>query len=230
MPGRPGRKPLLSQQAIVAAALRVLARDGLAAVTVRNVAAELAVKSASLYWHFSTKEALLDRLADEMLADLDPGGPPLNDWRADLRERSFRLYRHLLAKRDAGRLRAGRLLTGPNTLRWMERGLGAFRRAGLDGEDAAFASHALNIYIQGAVIFAQSPLSAHAAGGVSPADTLAATRMLFAELPAADFPNIVALAGPLTEGGAYTRFLYGLDCMLDGIAARAHGPASAMES
>jgi len=218
--GRPGRKPVLSREAIVAASLRVLERDGLDALTIRNVAAELGVKSASLYWHFATKDALVDQLADELLADLDFAGPLSIDWRADLRERSFRFYKHMLSKRDAGRLRAGRLLTGPNTLRWMEHGLALFRRAGLEGLDAAFASHALHVYIQGFVIFAQSPLSAREAEGAPAAEALGAARALFASLSPAEFPNLVALAGPLTEGDTDARFLYGLDCMIDGIAAR----------
>ena len=218
--GRPGRKPLLTREAIVAAALRLLNRDGYDALTIRALAAELGVKSASLYWHFPTKDALVDQLADELLADLDLTEPPSADWRADLRERSFLFYRHLLSKRDAGRLRAGRLLTGPNTLRWMERGLALFRRAGLDGRDAAFASHALHVYVQGFVIFAQAPLSARAAEGAPDDEALGAARAVFASLPTAAFPNIVVLAGPLTEGDTDARFLYGLDCMIDGIAAR----------
>jgi TetR/AcrR family tetracycline transcriptional repressor len=221
--GRPGRKPLLSRETIVAAAQRVLARDGYDGLVIRNVAAELGVKSASLYWHFATKEALVDQLADEILADFDVAVAPSSDWRADLRERAFRLYRHLLSKRDAGRLRAGRLLTGPNTLRWMEGGLALFRRAGMDGRDAAFASHALHVYIQGCVIFAQTPLSARAAAGAPANEALDAARVAFASLPPAHFPNLVALARPLTEGDADARFLYGLDCLIAGIAARLAG-------
>ena len=224
MRGRPGRKPLLTSESIVSAAAGLLEREGLDALTIRNVAAALGVKSASLYWHFPTKEALIDRLADEILADLDPRGPATDDWRADLRERSFRFYKYLLSRRDAGRLRAGRLLTGPNTLRWMEQGLAFFRRAGLDGRDAAFASHALHVYIQGFIIFAQSPLSARAANGGSPEQALEAARATYAALPPDAFPNLTALAWPRTEGATYARFLYGLDCMLDGIAARAAMP------
>ena len=93
----------------------------------------------------------------------------------------------------------------------------------MDGRDAAFASHALHVYIQGCVIFAQTPLSARAAAGAPANEALDAARVAFASLPPAHFPNLVALARPLTEGDADARFLYGLDCLIAGIAARLAG-------
>ena len=62
-----GRKALISQESIVEASMRLLERDGLEALTIRNVAAELGVKSASLYWHFTSKEALIDGIARSSL-------------------------------------------------------------------------------------------------------------------------------------------------------------------
>src|SRR5215472_10894736 len=197
---RAGRKPVLTRESIVMAATRLVERDGYEALTIRNVAAELGVKSASLYWHFPTKEALVDQLADEVMADLDLGSPT-RDWRRDLRERSLRLYRRLRERRDSARLRAGRLVTGPHTLRWMESGLDVFLRAGLAPRDAAFASHAVHVYVMGFAIFAAAPLSAIEAEGESRTKALAAARRTFAELPPTEFPNLVRLAEPLTESG-----------------------------
>jgi TetR/AcrR family tetracycline transcriptional repressor len=214
---RPGRKPTLSPQAIVAAALRVLERDGYEGLTIRGVAAELGVKSASLYWHFATKEQLIDQLSDEVLAGLEAPSPS-GDWRQDLRERALVLYRRLTETPGAARLRAGRLVTGPNTLRWMEQGLAIFRRAGLTPFDAAFTSHATHIYIVGAALFAVTPLSAVSADGGSRRAALAAARETFSSLPAETFPNLTSFAEPLTEGGHEARFLYGLDRMIAGIA------------
>jgi TetR/AcrR family tetracycline transcriptional repressor len=219
------RRPGLTRADVLAAAARILERDGYDALTTRNLAAELGVKSASLYWHFRTKEELEDLLADEMLADFNVDGPSRDDWQEELREGAFRFFKHLLSKRDVGRLCAGRLVTGPNTLRWMERGLGIFRRAGLNDRDAAFASHAVHVYIQGFVIFQQAPLSALQAKGLSPAEILNATKKTFARLPAATYPNIVALADALTEGDPDGRFLFGLDCLIAGIVQRRLGLA-----
>jgi len=211
------RKRTLTRTDIVQAAARVLQRDGYEALTIRRVAEDLGVKSASLYWHVETKEALEDLLADELLAGV-VFGETTDDWRADLRNDSLHFVRSLLAKRDAGRVLAGRLLAGPNTLRWMEAGLGPFRRAGLNARDAAFAAHAVHIYMIGFVIFQGSDLSAEARAGKSRGEILDETRGLFGSLPPADYPNVTALAHGLTIADGEGRFLFGLDRLIAGIA------------
>ena len=215
---RQRRRRTLSRDAIVAAAADLLQREGYEAVTVRNLATALGVKSASLYWHVATKEALETLLADELLAG-HVAVSPTSDWRADLRAGALNLFRHLLARRDAGRILAGRLVAGPNTLRWMEAGLGPFRAAGLSGRDAAFASHALHVYIVGFVIFQGGDLSGDAREKPRGA-ILDDARTLFRTLPPADFPNVRALADELTSGDREARFLFGVDCFIDGLALR----------
>src|SRR5215472_14462241 len=97
-------KPRLTRSEIVAAAVRVLERRGHAELTIRNVASELGVKSASLYWHFETKEELEDELADALLADLKPSQAVSVEWRQELRDSAIRFYRHLKSKRDVSLL------------------------------------------------------------------------------------------------------------------------------
>jgi TetR/AcrR family tetracycline transcriptional repressor len=210
------RRRTLTPAEIVQAAARLLQRDGYEALTIRKVAAELGVKSASLYWHFETKEALEDLLADELLAGV-AFGETTDDWRADLRNGSLHLFRHLMSRRDAGRVLAGRMVAGPNTLRWMEAGLGPFRRAGLDGRDTAFAAHAVHVYIIGFVIFQGSDLSSEARRGASRQAILDRSRDLFAGLSPAEHPNITALADGLTVLDPEGRFLFGIDRLIAGI-------------
>ena len=52
-------KTPLTRQAIVEAALRVLDRDGMDALSMRKVGEELGTGAASLYWHVRNKEELL---------------------------------------------------------------------------------------------------------------------------------------------------------------------------
>ena len=103
----------------------------------------------------------------------------------------------------------------------MEAGLSPFLRAGLDPRGAAFASHAMNVYVLGSVIFAQTPLSALQTEGASAADALGAAFGVIRGLPPEEFPNLTTMARSLTEGGAEARFLYGLDRLIAGIATRA---------
>jgi TetR/AcrR family tetracycline transcriptional repressor len=215
---------MLSRGEIVQAAARLMQREGYEALTIRAVAAELGVKSASLYWHVETKEALEDLLADELMAGAAEVAPT-DDWRADLRDGSLRLFHQLMARRDAGRVLAGRLVAGPHMLKWMEAALGPFRRAGLSDRDAAFASHAVHVYIVGFVIFQGSDLSAQPRAGASRGAILEEIRGLFADLPAAEFPNVTALAQDLTLPDRDGRFLFGVDCLIAGIVEKARAAA-----
>jgi TetR/AcrR family tetracycline transcriptional repressor len=207
----------LDRDELVRSAAVLLQREGYEALTIRKLAAELGVKSASLYWHIATKEELEDLLADALLADA-PAPPRTEDWRADLRSGTLAMFRHLAPKRDAGRLLIGRFLAGPNALRWMEQGLGPFLRAGLSPRAAAFASHAVHVYTVGFIAFQGSPLSAEETAPGSRADVLAGRRRLFASLPAETYPNLRGLAEALTIPEPEERFLFGLDALIGGFA------------
>ena len=65
------RKPLLSRERIVAAALALVDTEGLQAVSTRRLAAELGVSGPSLYNHFGTKDEILDAVADTVVARID---------------------------------------------------------------------------------------------------------------------------------------------------------------
>ena len=65
------RKPLLSRDRIVGAALTLVDSEGLQAVSTRRLAAELGVSGPSLYNHFRTKDEILDAVADRVCADVD---------------------------------------------------------------------------------------------------------------------------------------------------------------
>ncbi|MEU5564391.1 TetR/AcrR family transcriptional regulator [Micromonospora musae] len=72
-----GRPPQLSRDDIVSAALAVIDADGLEALTMRRLGAELGVAAMSLYRHLPNREAVLaavvDHLAIAAITDLDPG-------------------------------------------------------------------------------------------------------------------------------------------------------------
>ncbi|MFH8368163.1 TetR/AcrR family transcriptional regulator [Streptomyces sp. NPDC018031] len=65
------RKPLLSRERIVGTALALVDAEGLQAVSTRRLAAELGVSGPSLYNHFTTKDEILDAVADTVVAQVD---------------------------------------------------------------------------------------------------------------------------------------------------------------
>ncbi|MFC5910703.1 TetR/AcrR family transcriptional regulator [Streptacidiphilus monticola] len=86
------RNPLLSHERIVAAALRVIDEEGLAALSTRRLAAELGVSGPSLYNHFATKDELLDAVVDSVVGEVDLSMLGRDPWPEALRAwaRSYR--------------------------------------------------------------------------------------------------------------------------------------------
>jgi AcrR family transcriptional regulator len=65
------RQPVLTRQRIVEVATAILDAEGLAALSTRRLAHELGVRAPSLYNHFTTKEAMLDAVADAIIVGVD---------------------------------------------------------------------------------------------------------------------------------------------------------------
>ena len=78
--GRPAQR---SRAEITAAAVAIADREGLDAVSMRRVAAELGTGAASLYRYLDTREDLLDLMTDAVTGEFSLV-PPTGDWAADL--------------------------------------------------------------------------------------------------------------------------------------------------
>ena len=89
----------LSKETIIEASLRVLNRDGINALVMRNIAKELNVKAASLYWHFRGKKDLYGEIAEYMCAGYQM--PEENNNEDDFLTEAYQAYRlMLLSVRD----------------------------------------------------------------------------------------------------------------------------------
>jgi AcrR family transcriptional regulator len=66
--------PLLSRDRIRNAALELIDSDGLAALSMRNLARALGVQAASLYTHYPNKDAVLDAVANLLTRQVDTTG------------------------------------------------------------------------------------------------------------------------------------------------------------
>ena len=64
------REPL-SRERVLAAAVALADAEGLPALTMRRLAADLGVEAMSLYYHLPGKEALLDGLVDTVVGEID---------------------------------------------------------------------------------------------------------------------------------------------------------------
>jgi AcrR family transcriptional regulator len=128
-----GPKPALSIDRIAQAAIAVADAEGLAAVSMQRVAAELGVTKMALYRYVPGKADLIALMVDTAA---DP--PPLLDgeadgWRAQLGHWARRLL--AVFQRHPWLLDAtvGPRIIGPNELGWLEQAVAALEGTGLDG-------------------------------------------------------------------------------------------------
>jgi AcrR family transcriptional regulator len=86
------RTPLLSRELIRETTLGLIDTHGLAAVSMRKIAAELGVRAPSLYSHYANKDELLDDIGDMIAERIDVTGFATGDWKNALRiwARSYR--------------------------------------------------------------------------------------------------------------------------------------------
>ncbi len=137
-PGRPRREalPALTREVIVDTALRLQREEGLQAVTMRRVAAELRTGPASLYAHVRNTADLHAQLLDALLVALPPDRP--GPWR-DRLTALLTAYADVLRERPEIARRA--MFTrpgGPNSLALLDRVVGLLREGGASNRSAAW--------------------------------------------------------------------------------------------
>ena len=79
--GQAKKRRRLSPEAIIEAAIRLADAEGLEAVSIRRVAAELDGRAMSLYDHFASKRELLAAMTDEVVGEMLVSQPLPEDWR-----------------------------------------------------------------------------------------------------------------------------------------------------
>ena len=204
------RQPI-AREDIVKAAFRILDEAGLEGITLRKVACSLGIRAPSLYWHYKSKQALIDAMADAMICDVARVIPDGQPWRQTLLQigREFRLA--FKARRDGARVYAGTFLATENVLRVGEAGIAALMGAGAPARFAATAAMDLVYYTMGFVIEEQS----------WPGDgSMEALGEAFMALAEARFPHCWQARDVWSEVDFDARFEQGLGLMLDGIERR----------
>lgn len=90
------RERPLTRDELLDAALAIVDSEGLAALTMRRLAAAVGVEAMSLYYHVPHKEALLDGVVERMRSEMRLPETAPDDW-ADALEAVFVEYRRVLA-------------------------------------------------------------------------------------------------------------------------------------
>jgi AcrR family transcriptional regulator len=208
--GTRARQPL-SRDAIVDAAIKVLDKEGVDALTVRRLADELGTGPATLYWHIKGKEELGELVYDRIMADLELPEPDPSRWQEQLKDVARQLYRVLRSHNDAARLSLGHIPVGPNMLAVMDWSMGLLMAAGIDKPVAAYIGDLMGRYLDA------SALDQSAADDENQEEMLAMLHGYFAGLPVERFPNLTSLAGEMFEMDDEERFELGLEILMRGV-------------
>ena len=206
----------------MAAAVRVAATDGLQAVSMGRVAADLGVSTMSLYRYVGAKDELLALMADLSFEAPPAGLGPEESWRDGL----ARWARAELAvyRRNPWVLHipiSGPPVT-PNALAWLERGLGCLGDTGLEEGEKLSTMLLLTGFVRGQATFLADIAAAQAAGSAAPdPELMASYGRLLARLTRPErFPALHAViaAGVFDEpDDGDADFGFGLERVLDGI-------------
>jgi AcrR family transcriptional regulator len=228
--GRRGRdrvRPRLSREEIIDAAIAIADAEGAEALSMRRIAQVLRAGTMSLYWHVPGKERLLELMRDMLMAEVavpEPSG----DWRADLRATAVSLRGMLSRHRWLMDFVGARPPLGPTTLLTLEAQLAMLAVLDLGAATDFDILTAVTTYVSGVVQRETQELRSFEAERALRAeaedfeplmqawrDRLAGTGL---------FPHVVSFMETGVDPDAIEtmehRFEFGLDCLLDGIAAR----------
>lgn len=147
---RPGPRRTLSEQAILDAALALLAELGADRVTIRGIANRVGIAPNAVYTYFPDKAAVLHGLAEQLLGRvLDDRQTDARPWRDRVHTLAHDLRAELLAHPGSVRLLLDN--DGPNAQAFNATLLAVLAEAGLDQDDAARGAHLITVLILGSV-------------------------------------------------------------------------------
>lgn len=198
----------LSRERIARTALELADREGLEALSMRRLAAELDVGTMTLYGYFRSKEELIDAAVDAATeeAPIAVGG---GTWKERLRELMRGVHEHLGRHPSGVRIRLVRPMLSPRALQITEAGLAILEGAGFDRANAARAYRALFTYTFGFASF-NSP--------EHPEEARRHTKAALTALAPDEYPTLSEAASEAADTVAGdTQFAFGLDRLLDGL-------------
>lgn len=194
----------LTPARIASAALAVIDRDGLGALTMRAVAKELGMATMSLYRYVSDRHELEALVVEHVLNDVDVS-VPAGDWRRQLATLLGRMRAAVRGHLGTVPLLIAHVHTSPASLHWIEATLTALASAGFHGRERVVAQRTV-------VSFLLGTLQNEYFRPLSGAGTAAMARLSSVEYPLVS--ETAAMAGKLS---ADQEFRGGLDIVLRGL-------------
>jgi AcrR family transcriptional regulator len=208
---RPGVSNDDRRAAIARAALDLVDREGLAALSMRRLAAEVGLGTMTLYGYFRTKAELLEAVVEAAASGYEPPDAS-GAWDERLRAIAHGWRRGLARHPSLVQLRLRGPVTGPGVFRGTEAGLQALLHAGFAPDEAAAAFRVLFLYVFSTAAFNAPEVTPELRREVAAA---------VAALPDDEFPALTSIGAAFGDVlGGDEQFEFGLEVLLAGLAAR----------
>jgi AcrR family transcriptional regulator len=208
----------ITREVVLAAALEIIDREGADGLSMRRLARALGRDPMILYRHAPNKAALLDGVAETVLAKLTVDATDA-DWVGQLRSvaRNYRAlalsHPHVVPLLVTRPLATPLALRPHGTLRPLEDVLALLTRAGFTGPDALHIYRALFGFLHGHVLNELQEIVDN------PDETDDLLRLGLHRLPIGEFPLLRSLAPVLASYEGAAELERGLDILLTGLTA-----------
>ena len=216
-----GRRLGLTREKVTEAALGLIDRDGPDGFSLRRLAGELGVEPMSLYNHVPNKEALLDDVAESLLGRIDFTGTETGTWQERVRAHAIAFRAAALRHPRAFPLVLTRPTPTPAALANLRAALAGIDDLGLPPREQVYAVRTCIAYIAGTIMRELS--SVITVGAMSPDQV----QHRIDEITASGDALLLRSAPHLAFSDHEAEFRYGLDLLIDGLAARIAASASA---
>src|SRR5438552_14524700 len=204
----------LSRERVLGAAVALADREGIEALSMRNLGQEVGVEAMSLYNHVRNKEELLNGMVDIVFSEIDLPTAG-EDWPKAMRRRAISARQALKRHPWPIGLMESRAQPGAATLRHHDSVLRNLREGGMSIEMAAHAYSILDSYIYGFTLNEQSlPFDN------SPEKVAEVAGNIMREMPAGEYPYLTEMAveHAMKQDHDYrNQFEFGLNPILDGL-------------
>jgi TetR/AcrR family tetracycline transcriptional repressor len=225
--GDEAARPRLSKAAVVDHALKLADAEGLDALTIRKLAQDLGVTPMALYWHFRSKDELLEGLAERVWSEvkvITDSSP----WPTQLRGGLESLIKVLRAHPAAPRLMIEHEKRSEAALAAAEAALEILRGAGFDPWQAAEIARGT---LWTAIMLVMSEPGNKVGLSVEEnAEEMRLVRIELSMLPEHKFPRLIECAEPMTScNDPEFHYRLGMDVFIAGVEALAASQKGQLE-
>jgi AcrR family transcriptional regulator len=202
----------LTRKRVIATAIELVERDGVAALSMQRLATELGSGLVALYNVIPSRAELLDAIADTIVSGIEIPSASAGAWQDQVRAQASAFRQVARAHPRCAMFLASRPPSSTGMMRTVERALATLGAAGFGGQDAARIARAITAYVIGSLL-AEFEIAPGLADGDDDTDT-------HRRRPRpGEFPHLTAMAA---EPGVVDRdadFEFGLDLLVHAAAA-----------